>query len=46
MALYNIGAIAATQGNKEKARNFWNKVIKINADSETGRLAAESLSRL
>lgn len=46
MALYNLGAIAATQGNREKAKDLWEKVISINAESETGKLANESLSRL
>ncbi len=46
MALYNIGAIAASRGEKEKAREYWNKVLSINPDSETGKLASESLSKL
>jgi len=46
MALYNLGAIAATQGNGGKAKDLWEKVISINAESETGKLANESLSRL
>jgi tetratricopeptide (TPR) repeat protein len=46
MALYNIGAVAATQGNKEKAKEFWKKVVSINAESETGKLAKESLGKL
>lgn len=46
MALYNLGAIAATQGKKDKAKKFWNEVIKINSGSETGKLAQESLSKL
>lgn len=46
MALYNLGAIAATQGKKEKAKEFWNRVISINSDSETGKLAQESISKL
>jgi tetratricopeptide (TPR) repeat protein len=46
MALYNIGAIAATRGNKEKAKEYWNKVISINEKSETGQLAKESLTKL
>ncbi len=46
MALYNIGAIAATQGDYNKAKDFWNKVVSINAESETGKLAKESLGRL
>jgi tetratricopeptide (TPR) repeat protein len=46
MALYNLGAIAATQGKTDKAKEFWNKVVSINAESETGKLAKESLGRL
>jgi len=46
MALYNLGAIAATQGRKDKAKEFWNEVISIDAKSETGMLAQESLSKL
>ena len=46
MALYNIGAIAATQGDVDKAKEFWDQVIKVNPESETGKLAAESLERL
>lgn len=46
MALYNIGAIAATQGDFNKAKDFWNKVISINSESETGKLAEESLEKL
>ena len=46
MALYNLGAIAATTGNLEKARDFWKKVISIDADSKTGELAEESLTKL
>ena len=46
MALYNIGAIAASQGNKEKAKEFWNKVLTINSERETGKLAKESLGKL
>jgi tetratricopeptide (TPR) repeat protein len=46
MALYNIRAIAATQGDVDKAKKFWDQVIKINPQSETGRLAEESLAKL
>lgn len=46
MALYNLGAIAATQGKTDKAKEFWNKVLSINSESETGKLAKESLGRL
>ena len=46
MALYNIGAIAATQGDIAKAKDLWDKVIKIDPKSETGNLAMESLVNL
>lgn len=46
MALYNLGAIAATQGKKDKAKELWNKVLLINPESETGKLAKESLAKL
>ena len=46
MALYNLGAVAATQGKKEEAREYWNKVISIDAETETAKLAQESISRL
>jgi len=46
MALYNLGAIAATQGKKDEARKYWNKVISIDPDNDTGKLALESLSKL
>lgn len=46
MALYNLGAVAATQGKTDKAKEFWNKVVSINSENETGKLAKESLGRL
>jgi tetratricopeptide (TPR) repeat protein len=46
MALYNIGAIAATQGNIDKAKKFWKSVIDIDPNSETGKLAAGSLDKV
>jgi hypothetical protein len=46
MALYNLGAVAATRGEVIKAKDFWNRVIEINPDSETGKLAKESLTKL
>jgi tetratricopeptide (TPR) repeat protein len=46
MALYNLGAVAATQGLKEKAKEYWNKVITINENTETAQLAKESLAKL
>jgi len=46
MALYNLGAVAATRGEVMKAKDFWNQVIEINPESETGKLAKESLTKL
>lgn len=46
MALYNLGAITATKGDFTKAKDYWNKVIKIDAESETGKLAKESLEKI
>jgi len=46
IALYNLGAIAATQGKKVEAKEFWKKVISINAESKTGKLASESILKL
>jgi tetratricopeptide (TPR) repeat protein len=46
MALYDLGAIAATKGNVTKAKEMWSRVIKINSESETGKLAQESLGKL
>ena len=46
MALYNLGAIAATQGKIAEAKEYWNKVVSIDSESETANLAKESLSKL
>ena len=39
---YNLGAIEATKGNKEKAREIWTKLIKDNPNDETSELAKNS----
>lgn len=46
MAKYNLGAIEATKGNKEKAREIWTKLIKEFPTGETTELAKNSLSKL
>jgi tetratricopeptide (TPR) repeat protein len=46
MVRYNWGAIEATKGNKEKAREIWNKLIKDNPNDETSELAKNSLNKL
>lgn len=44
--IYNLGVIAATLGNKEKARSVWEDIIKRFPGTETSSLARESLDRL
>ena len=46
MVNYNIGAIEATKGNKEKAREIWTKLIKDNPKDQTSELAKNSLNKL
>jgi TolA-binding protein len=45
-ALYNRGAIAATRGDTETARDIWNRIVNDFPESETTALAKESLQRL
>lgn len=45
-AKYNLGAIAATKGDKEKAKQYWEELIKESPNSETAKMAQESLSAL
>ncbi len=46
MANYNIGAIEATRGNKEKAREIWNKLINNNPADKISELAKSSITKL
>lgn len=46
MVNYNLGAIEATKGNKDKAREIWNKLIKDYPNDKTSELAKNSLNRL
>jgi len=45
-AQYNLGAIAASQGDSEKAKLMWNKIINENPPSELAGLVRESLNKL
>lgn len=45
-ARYNLGAIAATQGDKEKARLYWQQIIDEMPHSTIGELAKSSMERL
>lgn len=46
MVRYNWGAIEATKGNKEKAKEIWTKLIKENPEDKTSELAKNSLNKL
>jgi tetratricopeptide (TPR) repeat protein len=46
MVNYNLGAIEATKGNKDKAREIWTKLIKDFPTDKTSELAKNSLNRL
>ncbi len=45
-ANFNLGAIAAARGNKEKAREYWNNVIKQFPNSHAAKIAENSLKKL
>lgn len=46
MVLYNLGAIEATKGNKDKAREIWNNLVKNHPNDKTSELAKNSLTKL
>ena len=46
LALYNLGAIAATKGDNEKAREVWNSLIEKYPNSEAAKAAQQSLNNL
>lgn len=45
-AMYNLGAIAATKGDKTEARIKWEELIKKYPDSNESKLAENSLKKL
>jgi len=45
-AMYNLGAIAAASGDKVKAKNYWENLVKKYPGSETSKLAESSLKKL
>ncbi len=45
-ALYNLGALYANLGNADLARQYWQRLVQASPDSESGKRAKESLSRL
>ena len=46
MVNYNLGAIEATKGNKDKAREIWNNLVKNHPNDKTSELAKNSLNKL
>lgn len=45
-AMYNLGAIAASSGNKAEAKKRWEELIKKYPNSEEAKLADNSLKKL
>ena len=45
-ALYNLGALYANLGNSDLARQYWQRLVESSPDSESGKRAKESLTRL
>ena len=45
-ALYNLGALYANLGNADLARQYWQRLVQSSPDSESGKRAKESLTRL
>ena len=45
-AYYNLGVIAASKGNKQKAKEAWQKLIKINPGCREADLANSALKKL
>lgn len=45
-AFFNLGAIAATKGDNEKAKKIWKEIIAKRPNSEIAKLAQEGLQQL
>jgi TolA-binding protein len=46
LAYYNLGAIAASKGDKAKAKEIWTKIIKKYPNSHISETAKESLKEI
>lgn len=44
--LYNVGAMAANDGDFAKAKEVWQRLVKLAPDSEEGKMAAAGLGKL
>lgn len=45
-AMYNLGAIAASKGDKERAKTIWTKLVSDYPNDEVTQLARSSLEKL
>ncbi|MFN4110969.1 MAG: tetratricopeptide repeat protein, partial [Ignavibacteria bacterium] len=45
-AIFNLGSINATKGNKELAKKYWTEVIEKYPETEEAKQAREFLTRL
>lgn len=45
-ALYNMGAIYANLGNRERARSYWSRAVGADPASDSGRKARDGLMKL
>jgi len=45
-ALYNMGAIYANLGNRERARSYWSRAVATDPASDSGRKARDGLRKL
>ncbi|MFA6981010.1 MAG: hypothetical protein WC209_16920 [Ignavibacteriaceae bacterium] len=45
-AFFNLGAIAATKGDNEKAKKIWKEIIAKRPNTEVAKLAQEGLQQL
>lgn len=45
-AYYNLGAVAASAGNKNKAKEIWSKLVKDHPDAQIAGIAKKSLQEI
>jgi len=45
-AYYNLGAIAASKGDNDKAKEIWSKLIKDHPDAQIASTAKKSLNEI
>ena len=45
-AIYNLGAVSANMGDKEKARQLWTRIVKDFPKSQLAQKAKDSIAQL